>query len=174
MDAAEGGMKTYAMAAGAALILWAMLPVGWIDAIRDPQTIKVIDGDSLELNGRRIRLYGIDAPELTQWCEDDRRQPYRCGLEAKRGLQDLVADQRLTCSIIKIDQYGRELAICKARSGFDIGGTQVLNGHAVAYGRYTNQYRDEQAKAKEARRGIWRGPFEIPEQFRHKKNSPQA
>jgi endonuclease YncB( thermonuclease family) len=165
-------MRTFAFSLGAVLLAWAMLPVGWIDAIRDPQTIKVIDGDSLELNGRRIRLYGIDAPELTQWCEDERRQPYRCGLEAKRGLYDLVAEQRLTCVTVKQDQYGRDLSICKTRSGFDIAGAQVLNGYAVAYGRYTNQYRDEQAKAKEARRGIWRGPFEIPEQFRHKKTSP--
>jgi endonuclease YncB( thermonuclease family) len=121
---------------------------------------RVVDGDTLVLEGERLRLQGIDAPELDQTCEVD-GQALACGRGARDALARLVGGN-LTCAGSRHDQYGRRLVTCNAGRG-DIGARLVLDGQAVAYGCCER----EEAMARAARRGIWAGHFDRPEDWRH-------
>lgn len=121
---------------------------------------KVVDGDSIELDGQRIRLRGIDAPEYRQTCARDGRD-YPCGRQSREALLRLTRNKTVACSGWRDDQYGRLLADCTA-DGVDLNRTQVAQGWAVAYGDFE---RDE-AAARSARLGMWAGEFERPRQWR--------
>ena len=126
----------------------------------------VVDGDSLRVGGVMIRLKGVDAPELHQTCEREGR-PYRCGEEARRALAHLAERDGLSCEIEGKDRYDRSLARCAA-AGVDLGSAMVEGGHAVAYG----DYRREEAAARAARRGLWAGSFERPQEWRREHPRP--
>ena len=108
-------------------------------------TAKVIDGDSIKINGINIRLFGIDAFELKQSCENNMFIWGHCGKESKRFLEDLIDGQRITCSYREKDRYGRILGICyhgvyfHNDPGLEINGTMVWNGYAIAYKRYSKR-----------------------------------
>ena len=72
----------------------------------------VIDGDTLEIQGKRVRLHGIDAPESDQIGKDKNEQNYRCGRAATQRLTELIGRRALTCEIRDRDRYGRWCAIC--------------------------------------------------------------
>jgi endonuclease YncB( thermonuclease family) len=120
---------------------------------------RVIDGDTLELGGRRLRLAGIDAPELDQSCERG-GGPYRCGEVAREALRNL-ARAGVSCAISGQDRYGRGLATCTA-DGLDVGQRLVRAGLAVAYGRYEADERH----AASLGLGLWAGRFERPADWR--------
>lgn len=119
------------------------------------------DGDSLRLRGDRIRLKGIDAPELDQICWDMAGQGWPCGRAARASLEVLLGQGPADCQPLGEDKYGRTLAIC-AVGGQDLGATLVAEGMAIAYGDYDA----EEAEARSADRGIWRGRFVDPRQWR--------
>ena len=129
--------------------------------------LKVIDGDSIVLYGRQIRLYGIDAPELKQECQTISLQPWRCGSAARDELNRLIGSAKITCKVIYRDNYRRSISQCFA-NGQDIGEAMVRNGYAVAYQRYSGRYIDAETEARSNRRGIWAGVSEYPEQWRIK------
>lgn len=120
----------------------------------------VSDGDSLVLDGERIRLRGIDAPELDQTCRRDGER-YACGRAARSRLQDLIGTQKITCSGTETDQYGRRLATCEAGE-VELNSAMVEAGWAVAYGSYVT----EQLQARAAGRGLWEGDFDRPQDWR--------
>lgn len=124
----------------------------------------VLDGDTIEVRGRRIRLHGIDAPENDQVCERDGR-PWRCGLDATQALRRHLGARTVTCRELDIDRFGRSVARCFA-DGEDVNAWLVRNGWAVAYRRYSEAYVRDEAEARAARRGIWAGRFEMPESYR--------
>jgi hypothetical protein len=95
----------------------------------------VIDGDTLKIAGRPIRLYGIDAPELGQTCADG----WRDGEMARRALAAIVTARPVECRRITTDRYGRTVAVCRA-DGEDIGATLVRSGMAWAYDTYSVRY----------------------------------
>lgn len=121
----------------------------------------VIDGDTLVIRKRHIRLFGIDAFEHDQTCGR-----FRCGLEARKTLRNLINGRPLTCEKQAIDTYGRTVAICKTSAGLDIGGEMVRRGLAVAYRSFSTQYLDEEAYAKSHRLGAWAHGFKSPLQYR--------
>ncbi|MBW8267890.1 thermonuclease family protein [Caldovatus aquaticus] len=128
---------------------------------------RVVDGDTLEVMGRRVRLYGIDAPESDQDCERDGRA-YACGAAAARALADLVAGREVRCAGRGEDRYGRTIAVCRA-NGTDLGEAMVRSGWAVAFRRYAEDYAAAETAARREGRGLWAGRFEAPEDWRRRR-----
>jgi endonuclease YncB( thermonuclease family) len=129
----------------------------------------VIDGDTLEIHGERIRLFGIDAPESKQQCAVNGKH-YRCGQVAANALDGLIARRSVTCTEKDQDRYGRSVAICYVGK-MNINEWMVREGHAVAYTKYSNDYVLAEQDARVARRGIWSGQFERPQNWRQQKRT---
>lgn len=121
----------------------------------------VIDGDSITISSIKIRLLGIDAPELHQFCgKKDARYP--CGLEAKKYLEQLLKNQTVTCYWHKTDKYRRILATCQTKQVSNINATLVRNGWAVSY----YEYPKEEQEARKKKKGIWSSSFQRPKEWR--------
>jgi endonuclease YncB( thermonuclease family) len=127
------------------------------------------DGDSLRLNGERIRLLGIDAPELYQNCKAKNGRNWECGRVSHKRMSKLIKGQRVVCSSNEVDRYDRLLAKCTVLDK-DIGGILVLEGLAVSY-RGSGDYLGEQRSAKKNKLGMWAGEFENPQDWR--RNNPR-
>ena len=128
---------------------------------------KVSDGDSLRSGKLRIRLFGIDAPELKQQCTDQNGILWRCGVAAQRQLNDLIDINRdLQCTLRDVDRYGRLVMQCFSGST-DIGAAMVRSGNALAYRDFSDLYIADEKQAKTARKGVWRGTFSPPWEWRH-------
>ena len=127
----------------------------------------VIDGDTLEVDGERLRLYGIDAPELDQTC----RWPNKvipCGRIASTAAMDLIAGvDRVVCETRGRDSSGQWIATCTA-DGFDIGRNMVHTGWALADRRESTVYVDVEDHARKAKRGLWKGDFVPPWEWRNR------
>ncbi len=122
--------------------------------------IRIVDGDTLVVSGTRVRITGIDAPELAQTCQRDGRA-WACGAAARDRLMEITSAGNVSCGLNGEDRYGRSLGVCTAGS-MDIGGRMVRDGYAVAFGRYQ---REEVAAQREAL-GLWSGTFERPRSWR--------
>ena len=121
---------------------------------------RIVDGDTLVLDGKRIRLVGIDAPELRQVCQRQGRD-WPCGTEAKGYLAALIGDARTMCEADGSDKYGRLLAVCRVDNR-DLNVAMVDGGYAIAFG----DYETEEAVARHKRLGLWAGTFDVPRQWR--------
>lgn len=128
----------------------------------------VIDGDTIEIHGQRIRLFGIDTPEKDQSCDDAGGQPYRCGQKAAFILADFIGRSVVSCEEKAIDRYGRLVGRCFVRS-HDMNGYMVRSGWALAYRRYASDYVGAEQEARNSRRGLWAGSFQAPWDFRHRR-----
>ena len=124
---------------------------------------RIIDGDTIELNGEIIRINGIDAPEHGQRCGE-----WACGAAATDALAALVEDRIVTCDALGSDGYGRTIARCFAGQ-VDIGQRMVDQGHAWAFLKYSDSYEATQAKAKSLGLGVWSGPYQAPWDYREEK-----
>ena len=127
------------------------------------------DGDSFRLGNDRIRLLGLDAPELAQDCTAESGQTWPCGRAARARMAELLAAGPADCRPEEIDQYGRLLATCSIH-GHDLGATMVAEGLAVSSGRYWT----EEEAARNARLGIWSGDFAAPRTWRDDHPRPQG
>ena len=145
------------------IVLAVMKQSGMIDL--GTGSVHVVDGDSLRKGDTDIRLYGIDAPEYRQSCRDKHGAEYSCGKQAASFLRDFVQGREVSCSSIDTDRYGRAVAVCKI-GDLDINGEMVRQGWAVAYARHSLSYVRLEAEARGAKRGIWAGTFEKPEDYR--------
>jgi endonuclease YncB( thermonuclease family) len=125
-------------------------------------TAHVIDGDSLRVSGRELRLKGVDAPEGRQTCQRDGRE-WPCGEAAADRLRALTTRRTTVCEVVETDRFDRGLAYCKV-DGEDINAKLVSDGMAVNFGSYTR----EEADARSARRGLWSGTFEKPQEWRRR------
>lgn len=134
---------------------------------------RVIDGDTIEIAGERIRLYGIDAPELSQTCRRSGGQVWRCGQWAKTELQRRVERVRIRCEGRDRDRYGRLVAVCYRRNA-DLNAELVRNGIAFAYQRYSLDYVDAEKLAAVERRGVWDGEITRPAEVRAPAPPPRA
>lgn len=129
----------------------------------------VIDGDTLEIQDRRIRLWGVDAPEGGQTCETADGRPWRCGQAAANRLDAHLRDRVVSCFEEDTDRYGRLVARCQV-GGEDVGAWLVRQGLAVRYARYAgNAYHAEEAAARRERAGVWTGPFTPPDAWRRQR-----
>ncbi|QEX16838.1 hypothetical protein FRZ44_21330 [Hypericibacter terrae] len=124
----------------------------------------MVDGDTLEIHGTRIRLFGIDAPESRQLCEAQGQQ-YRCGQKAAFALADHVGSSPVTCDPRDTDRYGRTVAVCYLGSE-DLNAWMVSQGWALAYRHYSTDYVPQEEAAHAAGLGIWAGTFTAPWDWR--------
>ncbi len=136
---------------------------------------KVIDGDTLEVRGKVFRLHGIDAPELGQACAI-RGRLYDCGLVARTALLDLTAGAKVVCTLLtrsnddpaKEGQPGR----CAA-GGYDLSEGMAYTGWALARRDRTTRYLRFEAQARSAGRGLWKGAFVTPWDWRRGQRLPE-
>ena len=160
-----------------ALLLAAMMVAAWFYGVwtdqRQPvpiagQKIYVIDGDSFVVGTRKLRLDGIDAPELRQTC-DNQQVEWPCGRMARAALEKLLLEPGLSCVAEAQDLYGRSVATCSSTSTADIAAVQVREGMAVTHEfNGMSDYGGEENAARAQKRGIWRGAFDSPEDWRAK------
>ncbi len=132
---------------------------------------RVIDGDTLEVQGERIRLHGIDAPETRQLCHLDGK-PWQCGKDAANALADKIARRPVTCEDLGRDRYKRIIARCTV-AGEDLAQWMVAQGWAVAYYLFSYEYSRAEHRAESARRGIWAGEFVKPWEWRKRPENAQ-
>ena len=141
-------------------------------------TAIVTDGDSIRIDNRKIRLVGIDAPELKQTCKYGVTE-YPCGEMSKEWLDLLVENFQITCSYSEKDQYKRILGVCyigninsvafeKKVKSLELNSMMVKSGHAVAYRKYSVAYIEDEDYAKANNLGIWKMNFEFPWDYRRK------
>jgi endonuclease YncB( thermonuclease family) len=128
---------------------------------------RVIDGDTIELSGQRIRFHGIDTPEAKQNCQRD-EVVWLCGAAATKTLRKLIGGAQVTCTQRDRDRYGRIVAVCRA-NGVNLNAAMVQSGMALAYRKYSDDYTGQEATAKAARRGLWAGQFVPPWDWRRGK-----
>lgn len=125
----------------------------------------VIDGDTLEIRGTRIRFHGVDAPESAQSCQGSDGREYRCGPQAALALADKIGSSTVTCQQRDVDRYQRIVAQCSA-GGVDLNGWLVQQGYALAYRQYGTDYVGQEDEARKAKRGLWAGSFTPPWDWR--------
>ena len=124
----------------------------------------VIDGDTIEINGQRIRLHGIDAPESKQFCVFGGKK-YRCGQKAALALSDRIGKGTVACKAKDTDRYGRLIAIC-FKGQEDLNDWLVSEGLAIAYRYYSKDYVTHEARARSISVGLWAGDFIMPWDWR--------
>lgn len=130
-----------------------------------PGTIEIIDGDSFRRGKDEIRLNGIDAPEYRQTCHNENGREWNCGREAAQALRHLVSGRTIDCTGLDADRYGRLVARCSVGK-IELNAEMVRLGWAVAYTRHSTLYVREEKEARRDKRGIWRGTFDLPEDWR--------
>lgn len=126
----------------------------------------VIDGDTLDIHGTRIRLWGIDAPESNQLCRGADSNLYRCGANAANELDIFIAGRPVSCTSVSADQYGRTVATCLVGTA-DLGEWLVSNGLALDWPQYSRgRYSAAQRDADRSGRGMWAGSYVAPWLYR--------
>lgn len=127
-------------------------------------TAAAADGDSLVVGSQRVRLFGIDAPELEQTCQTN-GIVWKCGEDAKLRLNELVLGQRVDCQITGMDQYGRSVGKCRTEF-LELNEAMVELGWAVAYREFSVDYVEAEERAKLGKAGIWNSTFTMPSEHR--------
>jgi len=128
------------------------------------QELKVVDGDTIHLNGEKIRFTGIDTPELKQTCiKDGIINP--CGVVAKEILIEKIGDNKVECISEGKDQYKRTLAECFVNKE-SLSSYLVRGGYAFAYRRYSRKFIPDEDYAKANQIGMWSMEFDYPWDYR--------
>jgi endonuclease YncB( thermonuclease family) len=125
----------------------------------------VIDGDTIEIHGQRIRLHGIDSPESSQLCARPTGERWRCGQQASFALADRIGRATVSCQPRDRDRYGRTVAVC-FKGNEDLNRWMVATGWAAAYRRYSADYVADEDDARRSRINIWSGDFDMPWDWR--------
>ena len=129
---------------------------------RPPSVVRVIDADTVDVDGTRFRLHGIDAPEARQTCRALGRT-WNCGAAATEALK--ARSEGMSCDGGETDRFGRTVGTCSA-GGADMNAWLVANGWALAYRQFSGDYADEEAQARASRLGMHRGQFVDPWDWR--------
>ncbi len=136
---------------------------------------KVTDGDTIRINQKKIRFYGIDAPEKEQKCTKvwltisflSFNKDYPCGVISTNKLKNKINDKFVICKWTVKDRYKRFIAECFYNKT-NINAWMVRNGYAVAYTKYSKKFVAQEKIAKKEKSGLWAGSFEMPWDYRKK------
>ncbi|WP_245322473.1 thermonuclease family protein [Mesorhizobium sp. WSM3882] len=135
-----------------------LTPSSWIEPKPAPMTgvASVIDGDTIEIRGQRIRFNGIDAPESKQYCDDAKGFEYPCGQRSAEALDSFLAASRpVQCTFVTWDRYHRFVGDCRRADGASVAAWMVEHGQALDWPHYSNgAYAPQQANDKAARLGL--------------------
>ena len=147
---------------------------------------RIMDGDTVEVSGKRVRLLGIDAPELKQFCTNTSTMSnFPCGAIAKNALVQKVGTFPMVCAVQeKTDVFGRLLGYCgirvnastlASRPASSLNAWMVRSGNALAYRQYSTAFIDQEEAAKKSKQGLWAKnvKFEEPWEWRKSQRSPQ-
>lgn len=140
-------------------------PSASVETVAGPA--RVVDGDTLDIAGTRVRLEGIDAPEAAQTCAGGWLGRWSCGTKATNALDRLVKGGDVRCDGVGRDKYGRLLGICFA-GAVEINAALVRDGHAWAFVKYSARYVEVEKEARAAKRGIWSAETEPAWVYREK------
>ncbi len=166
-DHLEGAGVMAAVLLGPSLVIglshgfWQGLRIEWRRFRGQP---RAIDGDTFEIRGERIRLFGIDAPEMGQPWWDENGIERDAGASGRDALASLIDGRKLAIKVLREDRYGRSVAIVKV-DGRDVGRSLVRQGFAFATPGST-RYRRAELSARRRKRGLWRGELEKPWDYR--------
>lgn len=146
--------------------------ISWLPGNQSPalaQSIigvaSVIDGDTIEIRGQRIRLHAVDAPESKQTFQRSDGAKWRCGQRAAFALADKIGRSPVRCDPRGRDRYDRIIAIC-FKGDIDLNEWLVSRGWAVAYRRFGKDYVAAEDGARAGRQGNWSGQFTMPWDWR--------
>ena len=154
-----GGFKTFILA----MVLTCLGQGAAVAGLAGP--VQVIDGDTFIVQGVRVRLHGIDAPETDQTCRTEQGTIWACGAWVTQTVKKRYAGGRAECEPMDIDRYGRTVARCWI-GGQDVARQLVVEGMAFAYRKYAMDYDDEDRAAARADRGLHASRMQTPSQFR--------
>jgi endonuclease YncB( thermonuclease family) len=132
---------------------------------------QIVDGDTLIIDGIKIRLNAVDAPETDQSCLNAHNKIYSCGLLSRDRLRTFISQSPIACQTEGTDRYGRYLATCFLRNE-DLNSWLVSQGLALAYVQYSTRYQRIEEQARREGKGLWSGAFIAPWDWRHR--TPQT
>ena len=126
---------------------------------------RIVDGDTIILNSKKIRFHGIDTPETHQKCKDEKGFLYACGLRATKELIKIIGKNKVICKKKTTDRYGRLISVCFV-NGKNVNSLMVKSGWALAYRKYSTDYVKDEEEAKKKKIGLWSGDFIPPWRWR--------
>jgi endonuclease YncB( thermonuclease family) len=127
--------------------------------------VRVIDGDTIEINQTTYRLHGIDAPEAGQTCANNKGGRWKCGKDAIAALEELVIGHEVSCDNRGLDDYDRVIAVCTA-DGVDLNAQMVNQGLAWAFVKYSFDYLPQEQSARASQLGVFVVDTETPWNYR--------
>ncbi|MBP1874038.1 endonuclease YncB(thermonuclease family) [Ensifer adhaerens] len=148
-----------------ALIFGSLIVGLYTSALQASSSIRVVDGDTVEVSGVVYRLHGIDAPEAGQKCNSANGKAWACGQEAIAAMEALVLGKDVSCDNRGQDGYGRTIGVCKIGST-NLNAAMVQTGHAWAFRKYSEDYADLEEIAHQNHVGIWQAETEAPWDYR--------
>lgn len=148
------------------LLCVTLVIAGVVSAQEFSGLVRVVDGDTLDMDGTRVRLHGIDAPELGQHCTRSDGVRWDCGTWVAAHVRAWIGAREVTCETVDTDRYGRVVAQCDM-AGRDIGRRLVRDGLAVAYRKYSMAYDTDEKAAEAARRGLHGHGMRRPAAYRN-------
>ena len=128
--------------------------------------LKIIDGDTIRLNGEKIRFSGIDTPEIKQTCNKN-NEVIKCGIQARKLLVKIIGNNKVNCVREGKDRYKRTLAECFVNN-LSLSSYLVKSGYAFAYRKYSNKFIADEDFARSNNLGMWDMNFEYPWDWRKK------
>ena len=132
---------------------------------------RVVTGSTLYIDGLNVKMYGIDAPDISQTCADNHGRGYYCGREARSWLQNWLNNREVSCHILGKVENGWATGTCFVENNkYDVAAVVVNAGWAVAFTENTDVYVEYERQAKANRRGLWAGTFYKPWDWRRIQN----
>lgn len=132
--------------------------------------VRVIDADTWDVGGTRVRLHGIDAPELDQTCTHASGRGWDCGAWATQQVRSLYDGHAAQCTRVTQDRYGRTVARCNVQ-GRDVGQALVSRGLAFAFRKYSTDYVGAENRAKSVATGLHATRVALPWEHRGAKRA---